>query len=131
MKGRQVIKTNKNFESKEALFAFMQEHWNKEEYGDFFIGKPTPGSISEYICLPATQRFMVITYPKKNKVVLTVCDAPAGLKDKLITSIPTKGNLFASAAKMAVLASSEKERKGPAEDILLAMTAHMRDILGA
>lgn len=130
MIGRQVIKTGRRWESKEELMEFMDANWNKEEYCDYFFGKPTAASLGEYICLPATNRFMVIVYPKKEKVVLTVCDAPEGLKSRLIQSVPHQGKIFSSVIAMAELGSYEKERKGPAEDVLQAYTAHMKEILG-
>ena len=130
MIGRQVIKSGRKWESKEELLDFMEANWNKEEYGDFFFGRPTMGSIAEYICLPATNRFMVIVYPKKEKVVLTVCDAPAGLRSRLVPSIPHQGRIFSSIVTMAELGSYEKERRGPAEEVLQAYTAHMKEILG-
>ena len=108
----------------------MEEKWNKKEYGDFFFGRPTPGSVLEYICLPATNRFMVIVYPKKEKIVLSVCDAPAGLKSRLVQSTQNQGRIFTSIVTMAELGSYEKERKGPAEQVLQAYTAHMKEILG-
>ena len=64
MIGRQVIPTKKAFALAE-LEQFMQEHWDKNEYNNFFIGKSTPASVEEYILLPATQRFMVIVYSRK------------------------------------------------------------------
>lgn len=130
MIGRQVIKSGRTWKDKEELFAFMEENWNKEEYGDFFIGKPTVGSFAEYICLPATRRFMVIVYPKKEKVVLTVCDAPQGLESRLIQSIPHQGRIITSAVTLIELGSYEQERKGPAEEVLQGYTAYMKEILG-
>ena len=130
MIGRQVIKSGRTWKDKEELFEFMQENWNKEEYGDFFIGKPTVGSFAEYICLPATRRFMVIVYPKKEKVILTVCDAPQGLESRLIQSIPHQGRIITSAITLAELGSYEQERRGPAEEVLQGYTAYMKEILG-
>lgn len=135
MIGRQVITVNRSFTLKE-LEQFMAQNWNKTEYNSFFIGKPTPASIDEYILLPATNRFMVIVYPKKagglfskdNKVVLTVCDSPAGVRSRLITSIPTK-NAFFGLFKISETLSTEKERKGPAEDVLQKYTAYMKQLL--
>ena len=83
MIGRQVIKTNRAF-TLEELEQFMQEHWDKEQYNSFIIGRPTAASVEEYILLPATERFMVIVYARKagglfnkeNKVILSVCDTP-------------------------------------------------------
>ena len=130
MIGRQVIKSGRTWNSKEELFEFMQENWNKEEYGDFFIDKPTVGSLAEYICLPATNRFMVIVYPKKEKVILSVCDAPGGLQSRLVQSIPHQGRIITSAITLAELGSYEKERKGPAEEVLQGYTAYMKELLG-
>lgn len=135
MIGRQVILTNRAFELKE-LEAFMLEHWNKEEFNDFFIGKPTPASVEEYILLPATQRFMVIAFSRKagglfnkdNKVILSVCDTPAGVGDRLLSSIPSKNAIF-GIWKISETMDIEKERKGPAEEVLLKYTEHMTQLL--
>jgi len=130
MIGRQVIKSGRSWKDKEELLQFMEENWDKEAYGDFFFGRPTMGSLSEYICLPATNRFMVIVYPKKEKVVLTVCDAPEGLRSRLVQSIPHQGRIITSAITMAELGSYEKERRGPAEEVLQKYTAYMKELLG-
>ncbi len=100
------------------------------------IGKPTPASVEEYILLPATQRFLTIGYPrakvglfnKDNKVVLTTVDSPEGAKMAIAEYFPSRGPLTKIWQTSSVL-SAEKERKGPAEEILQAYTAHMRDIL--
>lgn len=134
MVGRQVIKTNRAF-TLQDLEQFMRENWDKNEYNDFFIGKPTPASIEEYILLPATQRFMVIAYARKGglfskdaKVILSVCDAPAGIKNRLLTSVPSQ-NIFFGIWKVSETMSIEKERKGPAEDILQKYAAYMKQLL--
>lgn len=101
MVGRRVIKTNHAF-TLEELEQFMQEHWDKEQYNDFIIGRPTPASIEEYILLPATERFMVIVYARKagglfskeNKVVLSVCDTPEGMKQDIARSIHSHNAFF-------------------------------------
>lgn len=137
MIGRQVIEVNQAFTLKE-LEAFMTQHWDKAEYNEFFIGRPTKASIEEYILLPATNRYMVIVFPraaggifnKKNKVVLSVCDTPAGAMGKLLTSIPTK-NIFYAIRANSMNMSSEKERKGPAEEALQKYAAYMRWLLAA
>ena len=135
MIGRQVITVNKTFTLQE-LEQFMQANWDKEQYGNFRIGKPTSMSAAEYILLPATRRFLVIVYPKAagglfskdNKVVLTVADTPAGAQDSLFEYLPVRGPLTKLKQTSSVL-NSEKERKGPAEEALQAYTAHMKDIL--
>lgn len=135
MIGRQVIDTNRAF-TLEELNAFMEEHWDREEYNDFFIGKPTQASFESYILLPATQRFMVIVYGRKkgglfnktDKVILSVCDTPSGISERLIDSIPSR-NAFFGAYKISSIMSTEDERKGPAEETLQKYAAYMRELL--
>ena len=113
--GRQVILINKPLTLQE-LEQIMQDNWDKEQYGSFKIGRPTPASIEEYILLPATRRYLTIVYPraaggffsKENKVI----------QGPLLNILQTKSVL-----------SAEKERKGPAEEMLQAYTAHMKEIL--
>ena len=135
MIGRQVITVNKPFTLQE-LEQFMQENWDKENYSDFRIDKPTQISVDEYILLPATPRFLVIVYPKaagglfnkENKVVLSVADTPEGAQKAFFEYIPSKSPIFSLWQTSQVL-SAEKERKGPAEEVLQTYTAHMREIL--
>lgn len=135
MIGRQVILINKAITLQE-LEQIMQEHWDREQYGSFRIGRPTPASIEEYILLPATARFLIIVYPRKagglfnkeNKVVLSTADTPQGAEIAIAEYFPTKGPLTKLLQTGSVL-SAEKERKGPAEEVLQACTAHMKEIL--
>ena len=135
MVGRQVILINKPLTLQE-LEQIMQNDWDKEQYGNFKIGRPTKASIEEYILLPATYRFLTIVYPraagglfsKENKVILSTADTPEGAKIAVAEYIPTKGPLTKLWQTSSVL-SAEKERKGPAEEALLAYTAHMKDVL--
>ena len=120
----------------EELAQFMEENWDKEAYGNFTVGRPTKISIEEYILLPATHRFLVIVYPRKagglfskeNKVILSVADTPESAEIAFAEYIPVNGPIFKLWQTGSVL-SSEKERKGPAEDALQEYAAHMRDIL--
>ena len=135
MIGRQVIPVKEPM-TLEELAQFMEANWDKETYGDFTVGRPTKASIEEYILLPATHRFLVIVYPRKagglfskeNKVILSVADTPEGAEIAFAEYIPSKGPIFKLWQTSSVL-SSEKERKGPAEDALQEYTAHMKDIL--
>ena len=135
MVGRQAITIRKALSLRE-LEQFMQENWDKEQYSDFRIGKPTAASIGEYILLPATNRFLVIVYPKaagglfskENKIVLSVADTPAGAQAAFFEYFPAKGPIFNLWQTSKVL-DSEKERKGPAEEVLQAYTKHMKEIL--
>ena len=135
MIGRQVLPINKPI-TLDELEQIMQENWDKEQFGNFVIGKPTKASIEEYILLPATPRYLVIVYPraagglfsKENKVILTTADTPEGAKLAVAEYFPTKGPLTKLWQTGSVL-SAEKERKGPAEEMLQAYTAHMKSIL--
>ena len=135
MTGRQVIKTNRAF-TLEELAQFMQEHWNKDQYNHFIIGRPTAASVEKYILLPATGRFMVIVFPRKagglfsrdNKVVLSVCNTPEGAKQDLFRSIPSH-NAFFGAWKISTTMSMEEERKGPAEEALQKYTEYLKGLL--
>ena len=135
MIGRQVITINKSITLQE-LEQIMQENWDREQYGNFKIGRPTKASIEEYILLPATPRYLVIVYPraagglfsKENKVILSTADTPEGAEIAIAEYFPTRGPLTKLWQTASVL-SAEKERKGPAEEVLQAYTAHMRDIL--
>ena len=136
MIGRQVILTNRAF-TLEELYAFMKENWDVNECGEFILGRPTKASIEEYIILPATPRFVTIVFPrsaesklsKENKIVLSTADTPSGALEGLFQAVPT-GNLFVGIAQMKSLRSSEKERKGPAEDVLQIYTGYMKKLLG-
>ena len=135
MIGRQVITINKSITLQE-LEQIMQENWDREQYGNFKIGRPTKASIEEYILLPATPRYLVIVYPraagglfsKENQVILSTADTPEGAEIAIAEYFPTRGPLTKLWQTASVL-SAEKERKGPAEEVLQAYTAHMRDIL--
>ncbi|MBR2067555.1 MAG: hypothetical protein IJ875_04780, partial [Solobacterium sp.] len=93
-------------------------------------------SVDKYILLPATPRFLVIVYPKAaggffnkdNKIVLSVADTPEGAEKAFFEYIPTRGPIFSLWQSGQVL-SAEKERTGPAEEVLQAYTAHMKEIL--
>ena len=135
MIGRQVIITNRAF-TLEELFVFMGKYWDTEEYAPFKIGRPTDLSVDEYILLPATPRFIVIVYSKaaggvfnkENKVILCVTPTAAGFTESMMRSIPTR-SIISGIAKTGSLMSQEKERKGPAEEILRKYTAYMKELL--
>ena len=126
MIGRQVILINKPLTLQE-LEQIMQDNWDKEQYGSF---------IEEYILLPATRRYLTIVYPraaggffsKENKVILSTADSPEGAQIAIAEYLPVKGPLLNILQTKSVL-SAEKERKGPAEEMLQAYTAHMKEIL--
>lgn len=136
MIGRQVIPISRTL-SKQELLEFMEARWDKETYNPFIFGKPTSMSADEYIILPATPRFVTIVYPaakgglfnKTDKVILSTADSPSGAAEGLLRQIPARSVLF-GAAKMSSLGSSEKERKGPAEEALQIYTAYMKELLG-
>ncbi len=77
MKTREVIDINRTMTLQE-LCDFMQQHWDKEKYNDFVVGRPGAGAFQDYIMLPATARCVVCVYPRKNKVLLVVMTNSAG-----------------------------------------------------
>lgn len=135
MIGRQVILTTRAFTLKE-LEDFMRERWDRAAYNDFITGRPTSLSAEEYVLLPATPRFMVIVYSRragglfnrKDKLILSVCETPAGVGARLAAAIPTH-NAFFGIWQIGTALSVEKERKGPAEEALQKYAAHMRSLL--
>ena len=135
MIGRQVIEVKEPMTLQE-LAEFMEANWDKEAYGDFTVGRPTSISIEEYILLPATYRFLIIVYPraagglfnKTNKVILSTADTPESAKMAVAEYMPS-GNAILKLWQTSSVLSSEKERKGPAEEALQLYTAHMKDIL--
>ena len=137
MIGRQVIKTTRAF-TLDELEQFMQERWNRDQYNDFIVGRPTPASVEKYILLPATARFMVIVFSRKagglfsrdDKVVLSVCNTPEGMKQDIARSIHSH-NVFFGAWKISTTMSMENERKGPAEEALQKYAGYMRELLSA
>ena len=136
MTGREVIITNRSFTPQE-LYEFMDQHWDREQYNDFVLGSPTDMTAGTYVMLPATSRHLVIVYSrdkgflsKEQKVVLSVAMTPAGAMESLARSIPTGGKIIAGAVKIGSVMSQEADRKGPAQDALIAYTEYMRSLLG-
>ena len=135
MIGRQVIVTNRAF-TMEELLDFMKQNWDTEKYGTFFYGKPTRMSAMKYIVLPATPRYVTIIhtakagglFAKDNKVILSTADSESGAIEGLYRASPGR-DILTGALKITSGMSAEKERKGPAEDILLEYTEHMRELL--
>ena len=92
--------------------------------------------MEEYILLPATPRFLITVYTRKagglfnkeNKVILSTADTPQGAGIGIAEFFPTKGPLI-NVLQTASVLNAEKERKGPAEEVLQACTAHMKGIL--
>lgn len=79
MKTREVIKIKQTM-TLEELHDFMQQHWDKESYNDFVIGRPGFGTFRDYIMLPATTHCTVCVYPGKGKVILAVMTNSQGQK---------------------------------------------------
>lgn len=120
----------------EDLEAFMKQHGDTEKYNEFEVGKPAPASVEKYVLLPATPRFAVAAYTraagglfsKENKVILTTVQTEKGAAEMFLRGIPT-GNVLAGVAQTGSVMSTEKERKGPAEEVLLKYTEYMKSLL--
>jgi hypothetical protein len=137
MTGREVITTRRSF-TPEALFAFMDARWDRENYSDFRLGSPTDPDSKLYVLLPATSRHVVIVYSrpagkflnKDNIVVLSVAETGSLMSEALARSNPASGNIIAGIVKIGNVISQEKDRRGQAQEALLAYADHMRTILG-
>lgn len=135
MIGRQVILTKRSF-TLEELHEFMQKHWDSELYNEFVIGKPTPASVERYIVLPATGMYCVIVYSRKagglfsrkDKVILSVAQNNNGALNLVYRALPSK-NIIVNASQISATIKAEKERKGPAEDVLQGYAQYMRELL--
>ncbi|MCQ2972438.1 MAG: hypothetical protein MJ209_04035 [archaeon] len=117
------------------LLEIMERKWDKEKYCDFIYERPTAASIEKYICMLGTRRFMIIAYTRKSgflsknaKVVLSIADNIDSIKTKVASSL-ARDNVFTLAYQIAESKSSNAERKGPTQDLLLEYTAHMKEIL--
>lgn len=128
IKGREVIEVDFTW-TLEELYDFMKEKWDTEEYGQFQLGKPTPASIEEYVCLPATPNTVIIAYPRKKKVIFSVADNSQGLVRIVATAIPTN-NAIAGIYQASMSISRAKEIKGPAAEICEKYADYMRGLLG-
>ena len=55
MKGLDSFEINREM-TLDDLAQFMEQHWNREEYGGFVVGDPRgTGSGTKYIVLPASE----------------------------------------------------------------------------
>ena len=132
----QIISINRPI-SIEELYAFMQQYWDTDRYGDFMLDYRNRLSSEMCIFLPATKRFMIMictsetgVFHKQNCVSLSVVETPAGMEEELKRSFPT-GNLLFGAIKVGRLASIEKEKNKLAESRLTDCTNYMKHILSA
>ena len=129
MKGREAFAIKKTF-TNEELLQFMEEHWNKEEFGSFTFGRPTSLSISEYIMLPATENFIVILYPKKEKLVFSVADGNLKGLGMSAATVATNSLILKFATANQSMNRS-KEMRGPAHEIMMVYANHMKELLKA
>ncbi len=127
MKGREVIKIDRSMDLNQ-LYEFMEKYWDTDRFGRFEKGRPSPFSIEEYIMLPATDNCMVIVYPRKGKIILSVCDNIEGVKKIVFSAIPTDDVMF-RIVQNATLISRVKELKGAAHEIMMRYAEHMRTLL--
>lgn len=131
MIGREVIVTEKAYDL-DDLYNLFTRYWDYENYNVFEIGRPTPASIEEYICIPATDHFMIIVYgrkagkffSKKNKVILTVCETPSGMAERF-----REIRLRNHGVLNDITRDLEEERTGLAQDLLIQYTEFVADIL--
>lgn len=127
MKGRQVIKVRLPWEM-DTLFDFLKSRWDTEKYPEPKLIRPTAITPKDYILLPATFRYCVLIYPAKEKVVLITYPTEEGWKEQFACSMHSKSIIF-GAWQISKDLDREKERKGPAEEVLLKYTEYVRTLL--
>lgn len=134
VKGREVIPINRKL-TLDELEQFMMEHWDRSRFGEFQRGKPTPASVEEYLILPATEKTVVIVYPRgggalsrKNKVIVTVCDSALGASILAASSLPSE-NVFYNIAKTKVSWDRAREFRGVGADMVEAYAAYLGQLL--
>ncbi|MBO4568737.1 MAG: hypothetical protein J5674_01965 [Candidatus Methanomethylophilaceae archaeon] len=126
MKGKQVIPTAKRWEFDE-LMEYLQSRWDEG-----FSPKPVKFDhrpvIGTYMVLPGTRRFCVMIYVNAKGVVLITYPTDEEFAIRLIDDIPGKSTL-AGIAALSRCFDREKDRKGPAEEMLLKYTEYVRSLL--
>lgn len=127
MKGREVIKINRTL-TLDEFETFMNDHWDKERFGEFKRGRPTPASIEEYILLPATANCLVCAYPRTEKIIFTVADSPEGVKRIAFSVLPTNNN-YVKIMQDASMIARAKEFRGPAHEVNQMYAEYMRGLL--
>lgn len=136
MKGIQYLFPNRVF-TLEELERFMHEHWDTAKYNGFIIGKPTRLSAGQAIVLPATRRHVVLVQPrtagtlfnKRNKIILSVTEDEEGAAQSLASSPLIADGPMSGIVGLGASMSVDKERRGPAEEVLLHYTAYLRELL--
>ena len=125
MIGRQTIELKKKWELEE-LRKHLESRW------DGSVG-PAPKRfekmvIGDYLVLPATPRFVVLIYPYRKGVVLTTYPGVESWAAQLASTIPAR-SIVSGYYQISAVLDKERERKGPAEEMLLKYTGIVRAIL--
>lgn len=132
MTGRRVLKLDTYFsleELKQKTDAFASPLTDGCR-----IGRPTPASMEEYLLIPATEHYTVAAIVRKPsffsrspRLVLFICDTPEGVKAQAAASAKAR-SVYGGYKQIKKTLSLKEERKGPAENALLAVTDCMREI---
>lgn len=126
MKGRQIIRTDKKWGFDE-LMRFLRDRWDEDfsRKPEEFTSRPV---IGRYMILPGTLKFCVMIYPCSKGVALITYPADGDIMIKFANDVRYPAD--ASGTRTFFSSSStEKERTGPAEDILLEYTEYVRKLL--
>ena len=121
------------------LASFMEEHWDKEQYNDFFVGNPTSESApDQYVILPATENYCVLVYPKSgglfkktDKIKLACAYTPDGAK-KLVWKGASRAKyetVFDKAKKAKNAKELNDEMQGPGDEMLRSYSACLKKLM--
>ena len=138
MKGLDSFEIKKEM-TLDELAAFMEEHWDKEEYNDFFVGHPTaPNSGIRYVVLPATERYCVIIYPKcrgafsKKNLIKASCTYTSSGQKKMVDrgarAVPYNST-YARMQRSKNMRELGKELRGDADAIMRRYMDHLKELL--
>ncbi len=125
MIGRQTIELRRKWDLEE-LRSYLEPRWDES------IG-PAPKRyekmvIGDYLVLPATPRFVVLLYPNRKGVVLITYPGVEGWATQILSTIPAR-SIVSGYYKISAVLDKERERKGPAEEMLLKYAGIVGSIL--
>jgi len=134
MFGRRIVTTNRPFTIFE-LYEFMEQRWDKDSDGAYFVGRLTPMSRKDYIILPGTEKYLIYVFPRpasglrrKHSVVFSLAFTESGRYDTVSNDTTAKSVLLGAVTfNRSVL--EESVHKDPAKQALRRYAASMKRLL--
>ena len=134
MFGRRTVTTNRTFTVFE-LYEFMEQHWDKESFGAYSVGRLTPMSKKDCIMLPGTERYLIYIFPRtakglnrRNSIVFSLAYTESGRYDTSSFDT-TLSSLLLRAFTFNRTALQESVYKAPAKAALRKYASNMKRLL--